>query len=317
MEATLASVATMRAAVVASPGNARVERCAAPTPGRGEVLLRVEGCGVCGSNLPVWRGGAGADYPLASGAPGHEAWGRVEAVGDGVTDVAVGTRVAALTYNSFADYDVAAAETVVPLPGEFDGEPFPGEALGCAVNIFRRSEIRTGDTVGIVGIGFLGALLVQLATAAGARVLAFSRRESARHVALASGAAEAAPLDADVADESCDVAIEAVGVQQTLDLASRLTRTRGRLVVAGYHQDGPRQVDMQLWNWRGLDVINAHERDPAAYVRGIHEAVDAVVDGRLAPASLYTHTFPLERIADAFESAEARPRGFMKALVLT
>jgi len=317
MEATLASVATMRAAVVASPGNARVERCAAPMPGRGEVLLRVEGCGVCGSNLPVWRGAAGADYPLAPGAPGHEAWGRVEAVGDGVTDVAVGTRVAALTYNSFADYDVAAAENVVPLPGQLDGEPFPGEALGCALNIFRRSEIRTGDTVGIVGIGFLGALLVQLATAAGARVLAFSRRESARHVAVASGAAEAAPLDADVADESCDVAIEAVGVQQTLDLASRLTRTRGRLVVAGYHQDGPRQVDMQLWNWRGLDVINAHERDPAAYVRGIHEAVDAVVDGRLAPASLYTHTFPLERVADAFENADARPRGFMKAVVLT
>ena len=50
--------------------------------------------------------------------------------------------------------------------------------------------------------------------------------------------------------------------QRSWDLLRRnfdeLTRVRGRLVVAGYHQDGPRQVDMQLWNWRGLDVINAH-----------------------------------------------------------
>jgi len=57
-----------------------------------------------------------------------------------------------------------------------DGLPFPGEPLGCAMNIFRRSGIRRGDTVAIIGIGFLGALLVQLAAGAGARVIAISRR---------------------------------------------------------------------------------------------------------------------------------------------
>ena len=66
----------------------------------------------------------------------------------------------------------------------------------------------------------------------------------------------------------CDRVIEAVGKQWPLDLAAELTRERGRLIVAGYHQDGPRQVNMQLWNWRGLDVINAHERDPEVYMRG-------------------------------------------------
>jgi len=53
--------------------------------------------------------------------------------------------------------------------------------------------------------------------------------------------------------------IEAAGQQWPLDLATELTRERGRLIIAGYHQDGPRQINMQLWNWRGLDVINAHE----------------------------------------------------------
>jgi threonine dehydrogenase-like Zn-dependent dehydrogenase len=266
----------MRAAVVAAPGKARLKQVPAPVPGPGQILLRVEGCGVCGSNLPVWTGNAAA-YPLRPGAPGHEAWGRIEVVGEGVTGVTVGERVAALTFNSFAEYDIASADAVVPLPEELEGTPVPAEALACAVNVFRRSDVLPGSSVGIVGIGFLGALLTQLAAAAGARVIAF---------------------------------------QETLDLASRLTRTRGRLVVAGFHQDGPRQVDMGLWNWRGLDVVNAHERDPAVYVDGMREAIRAVADGRLTPDPLYTHTFPLERLADAFEAARAREDGFMKGLVL-
>jgi threonine dehydrogenase-like Zn-dependent dehydrogenase len=109
--------------------------------------------------------------------------------------------------------------------------------------------------------------------------------------------------------------IEVAGKQESLDLAGALTRVRGRLVIAGFHQDGPRQVDMQLWNWRGLDVINAHERDPAMYVQGVREAAEAVATGRLDPSPLYTHRFPLDRIGDAFATAGERPDGFLKALV--
>jgi threonine dehydrogenase-like Zn-dependent dehydrogenase len=113
----------------------------------------------------------------------------------------------------------------------------------------------------------------------------------------------------------CDRVIEVAGKQESLDLAGALTRVRGRLVIAGFHQDGPRQVDMQLWNWRGLDVINAHERDPAMYVQGVREAAEAVATGRLDPSPLYTHRFPLDRIGDAFATAGERPDGFLKALV--
>ena len=113
----------------------------------------------------------------------------------------------------------------------------------------------------------------------------------------------------------CDRVIEAVGKQWPLDLAAELTRERGRLIVAGYHQDGPRQVNMWLWNWRGIDVINAHERDSKVYVRGIREAVDAVASGRLDPAPLYTHRFPLHRLGEALDATRDRPDGFLKALV--
>jgi threonine dehydrogenase-like Zn-dependent dehydrogenase len=74
---------------------------------------------------------------------------------------------------------------------------------------------------------------------------------------------------------------------------------------------------MQLWNWRGLDVVNAHERDPAVYVEGIRGAVEAVSTGVLNDEQLYTHTFPLDQLDDALETMRNRPDGFLKALVVT
>jgi threonine dehydrogenase-like Zn-dependent dehydrogenase len=264
-------------------------------------------------------------FPTEPGALGHEGWGVVDAVGDGVEGLSVGDRVAALSYKSYAEYDVADADAVVLLPDSLAGQPFPGEPLGCAMNIFHRSAIEPGQTVAIVGIGFLGAILTRLATDAGARVIAVSRRPFSLDVARNMGAAETIPMDDHdgiiervkelTGGVFCDRVIEAVGKQWPLDLASELTRERGRLIVAGYHQDGPRQVNMQLWNWRGLDVINAHERDPKVYIQGIREAVAAVACGRLDPSALYTHTFPLDRLDEALNATRDRPDGFLKALV--
>jgi threonine dehydrogenase-like Zn-dependent dehydrogenase len=88
-------------------------------------------------------------------------------------------------------------------------------------------------------------------------------------------------------------------------------------VIAGYHQDGLRQVNLQLWNWRGIDVINAHERDPQAYVDGMKRAVDLLVAGVMDPQPLYTHRLPLDRLGEALELTRTRPDGFMKALVMS
>jgi NADPH2:quinone reductase len=90
---------------------------------------------------------------------------------------------------------------------------------------------------------------------------------------------------------------------------------RGRLIVAGYHQGGLRQVDMQLWNWRGLDVINAHERDPEAYLAGMRAAVEAVAAGQLDPSPLITHRVSLADLAKAFRMLRERPDGFLKAVL--
>ncbi len=316
----------MRAAVLAAAGEMRMQEVALPQPGLGQVRIRLEGCGVCASNLTPWAGPDWMQFPTEPGALGHEGWGIVDALGPEVQGLAVGDRVAALSYKSYADYDIAEADAIVPLPAALAGQPFPGEPLGCAMNIFRRSGIEVGQTVAIVGIGFLGAILTQLATHAGARVIAISRRPFSLNIARAVGAAETIVMDdhngviARVKELTgarfCERVIEAVGKQWPLDLAGELTRERGRLIIAGYHQDGPRQVNMQLWNWRGLDVINAHERDPQVYMQGIREAVDAVASRRIDPSALYTHVFPLERLGEALNATRDRPDGFLKALVL-
>lgn len=325
MDGSQTATTTMRAAVLAGPGQMRLERAALPEPGPGQVRVRLEGCGVCASNLTPWEGPEWMTFPTEPGGLGHEGWGVVDAVGEGVSDLAVGDRVAALSYRSYAEYDVADASACVKLPPELDGKPFPGEPLGCAMNIFRRADLQAGQTVAIVGIGFLGAILTRLATDAGARVIAISRRPFSLDVAKQFGAAEVVPMDDHWAiiekvreltgGRFCERVIEAVGKQWPLDLSAELCAERGKLVIAGYHQDGPRQVNMQLWNWRGLDVINAHERDPAVYAQGLREAVEAVASGRLDPAPLYTHAYPLERLGEALDATRDRPDGFLKALV--
>jgi threonine dehydrogenase-like Zn-dependent dehydrogenase len=317
----------MRAAVIAEPRRVELSSIERPTPGPRQVRIRLEGSGVCHSNLPLWQGRPWFQYPSAPGAPGHEGWGVVDALGDDVRGLARGQRVAALTYNAYAEYDLAEADAVVPLPESLRDAPFPGEPLGCAMNIFRRSAIEAGQTVAIVGIGFLGALLTRLASNAGARVIAISRRPFALDVARAFGAHETIAMDDHqriidrvetlTAGQFADRVIEAVGLQWPLDLAGELTRERGRLVVAGFHQDGPRQVNMFLWNWRGIDVVNAHERDPRVYVEGIRAAVAAVAAGTLDPSPLYTHRFPLDELGPALDATHERPEGFLKALVTT
>jgi threonine dehydrogenase-like Zn-dependent dehydrogenase len=278
---TVAATATQRAMLLLGRRSLRHVQAPFPEPAPNEVLIRVEGCGVCASSLPIWEGREWFSYPLPPGAPGHEVWGRTED----------GRRVAALCFRGFAEYDVAAADTVVELPAALEGVPFPGEALACAVNVVRRAALPAAATVAVVGMGFLGTTVSRLIGD-----VAQIRRDTA-------------------CEDEFDVVIEAAGTQDALDTASRLVAPGGRLIIAGFHQDGPRTIDLQSWNWRGLDVVNAHERDPQRIVRGIREAAQLVVDGVLDIDELITHRLPLSQLESAFELATARPPGFLKAVV--
>lgn len=316
----------MRAAVIDGPRKVHFQMVERPMPARGEIRVKLQGCGVCASNLATWIGMPWTQYPTEPGALGHEGWGTIDALGEGVETFRVGDRVAAVSQHAYAEFDVAPESAVVKLPAGIDHGAFPGEALGCAMNIFKRSGITAGETVAIIGVGFLGTILTRLASRAGASVIAVSRRPFSLEMAKNAGAKQTIPMidhgkiieqvRSITEGKLCDCVIEAVGKQWPLDLAAELVRERGRLVIAGYHQDGPRQVNMQLWNWKGLDVINAHERELAMYTAGIQRAVDAVCKGLLEPSSLYTHRFRLDELGTALDATRERPEGFMKALII-
>jgi threonine dehydrogenase-like Zn-dependent dehydrogenase len=315
----------MISAVLTKPKTIELQKVLPPGVKEDQVKIKVEGCGVCSSSIPLWEGREWFSYPCEPGSPGHEGWGIVEQVGERVQDIKNGDRVAFLSFHAYAEYDVASVGSFVKLPASLKDNAFPGEPLGCAMNIFERSDIRAGDTVAVIGSGFLGALLCQLAKGKGARVIAVSKRAYSLDFAKRFGADETIPLTstweaankiAEITNNRfCDRVIEATGKQEALDIATEVVCEGGKIIVAGYHQDGLRQVNLQKWNWKGIDVINAHERDPRKYLAGMQKAIDAVAGGILTPGPLFTDVLRLEELNKAFELTATRPEGFMKALI--
>ncbi len=315
----------MIAAVLDNPKTFILQKKEVPTLQRDEVKIRVEGCGICASSIPVWEGREWFNYPMEAGSPGHEGWGIVEEAGNEVTRVKRGDRVAFLSFHAYAEYDVANENALVRLPEQLANKPFPGEPLGCALNIFNRSDISKDDVVAIIGIGFLGALLCQLAKKRGAKVIAISRRTYSLGFAEKYGADEMIALTstwevsnkvAEITGNAfCSRVIEATGKQEAIDVATEIVAEGGKMIIAGYHQDGLRQVNLQKWNWKGIDVINAHERDPRKYLSGMQDAVDAVVNGLIDPDLLYTDILSIDELNKGFEMTRSRPNGFMKALI--
>ena len=202
-----------------------------------------------------------------------------------------------------------------------------GEPIACAANAARRAGVTLGDTVALVGAGFMGALLLQFLLRSGRR--AGDRARSTRQHASAWPSDLGADITLDPSDADpvaavlehtggagADVVVEATGAQAGLDLATALTRTRGRLIIYGYHQGEARTVEMQLWNLRGLDVVNAHHRDDDEYLAGMRAGLAMLTHGKLDMGALVTHRFSLEHTGDAFALAEQRLEGFVKAVVV-
>ncbi|HEU4701417.1 MAG TPA: alcohol dehydrogenase catalytic domain-containing protein, partial [Conexibacter sp.] len=203
---------TMRAAVLPGVGAPLVlERRPLPEPGLGEVRVRVDACGVCGSDLFLQRGGFGADkLPVV---PGHEAAGTVDALGPGVAGWAVGEQVA-LYYidadpdghwarggrpnldpalrrmgvdvdGAFAEYVVRPAHTLVRPPEPIDPVALAvlTDAVATPYHALRLAQVRGGERVLVLGVGGIGGNAVQLARELGATVIAATR--SASKLALA------------------------------------------------------------------------------------------------------------------------------------
>src|SRR5213595_2618291 len=239
-------ISRVKAAVLRGPRDLRVESSRAPEIQADAALVRVAVAGLCGTDYRIWSGDRPVAYPRVMG---HEFVGRVEAVGPGVTRVAPGDRVAVEPNYSCGtcplcregnrnlclartavgiDVDGCFAELVRvpsrccwPAPaGVADEDLVLTEPLAVAVRAVGRADVRSGETVAVVGAGTIGLLAVQVARGHGARILVVSR--TARRFALArdlgaeaTHTVEDGPLDARArafsGREGVDCVIETAG----------------------------------------------------------------------------------------------------------
>jgi D-arabinose 1-dehydrogenase-like Zn-dependent alcohol dehydrogenase len=222
------AVETYRAVQVTEPGRLALAELPLPTPGPGQVRVRVEACGVCHTDAVTVEGLLPFDFPRV---PGHEAVGRIDALGDGIRDWTVGQRVGVgylgghcghcarcrrgdfvncldqpLTGmhvdGGYAEVLIVRESGLVAIPDELDA--VDAAPLLCAglttFNALRNSSARAGDLVVVLGVGGLGHLGVQYARRMGFRVVAIARgaekealaRELGAHLYIDSVAQDAA-----------------------------------------------------------------------------------------------------------------------------
>ena len=245
---------TMRAGGRCRPRPGRGASSRPPRAGPGQVRIRLEGSRRL--RLQPARLGGRTVVRLSQSIPARRgtragARSRRSAPASPASRRATASRF--LSAHAFAEYDVARADAVARAAGAGRCRAVSGEALACAVNIFRRSAIEPGRRVAIVGIGFLGALLTRLAARAGARVIAISRRpfalERRARMRRRRDDPDGRPLAGPRAGAGADGRGAAVRTRHRggrRAVAARPRRAdrpaeRGRLVIAGYHQDGPRR----------------------------------------------------------------------------
>jgi len=290
-----------------------------PTPGAGEVRIKVSACGVCRTDLHVVDGELPSiPYPIV---PGHEVVGRVDSVGPGVRDLKLGMRVGVpwlgftcgkcfycradkenlcdrpkftgyTRDGGFASHSVADGRYCFPL-GE-NGEDAALAPLLCAGLIGWRSLVMAGEgkAIGIYGFGAAGHIVAQVARAKGRTIYAFTRRgdEEAQELALSLGV-DWVGASEDKPPAELDAAIIYAPVGPLVPLALRAVRKGGRVVCAGIHMsDIPSFPYSILWGERQIvSVANLTRRDGIDFFKAA------------AQANIQTHTtvFPLREANEA------------------
>jgi threonine dehydrogenase-like Zn-dependent dehydrogenase len=305
----------MRAAFLTAAGF-ELRKIDMPAWGPDEVLVQTLGCGICEGDIQLYQ--TRQEMGLSEMLLGHEGTGVVAAVGGNVRAFGEGDTVTALG-GAYADYFVARPPQLVKLPAGLDQPYALGEPIACCVHASDRFGIRPGDRVAVVGCGFMGLICLQLARYQGAAVIcAIDPIDERREMAGQLGATVAGhPEFMQGQLDAFDVVIEAAGVQSALDLCGHLVTQHGRLILMGYHQSngGLRTIDMRLWNYKAIDVVNGHVRRIDEKLQAMRRGVDLLSQGHLATKALTT-IYPLAQVEQAFQDLLGRKAGLFKAVLV-
>lgn len=336
----------MKRATMTAPGQIEISEASPPTPGEGEVLLRIQRIGVCGSDIHVFHGKHPyTSYPVVQG---HEFSATVEAVGPGVVGIERGTKVTAmpqivcgkcppclrgdehicdvLKVQGFQapgcaqQLWVTAADKIVKLPDSFSFEQGAlVEPISVAVHAVARAGQLKGRRAVVLGAGPIGNLVAQAARASGAEVLITDPSEHRLDIARRCGLPNTAnPSREDLSAASqrvfggrgFDLAFECVGVEATLTAATENLAKGGTLVVVGVFGDKPR-MDLGLVQDRELRIVGT-----LMYQRPDYEqAVGWIASGDIITEPIMSEHFPMDRYLEAYHHIDAKRDQTMKVFI--
>jgi NADPH:quinone reductase len=306
----------MRAIVQREFGSPEVLRCEqvpAPEPGPGQVLVAVEIANITFIETQLRAGLAPnpAMLPTLPAIPGNGVGGVVRALGPGVDDALLGSRVVTSTggRGGYAEQAVAEAETLVAIPDSLTTATAVALLADgrTALGLVAAAAVASGETVLVESAaGGVGTLLVQLARAAGARVVATAGSQAKLELARELGAdALANHTVAGWAEdlEPVDVVFDGVG-GEIAAAAFELVRAGGRFLPFGLASGAFARIDEQLAAARGVALVRGARPTPAESAELSRRALALAAEGRLRP--VVGQTFPLELAAQAHAAIEAR-----------
>jgi L-iditol 2-dehydrogenase len=340
----------VRAIVVERPDSVSLTEVATPTPGPGEVRIRSVVAGVCRTDLDIVRGALDSRWVRFPVVPGHEWSGLVDAVGEGVPAIEPGQRVVCegnigcmscprcrsgdthlcQSYDAvgftrgggWGEFVVVPARILHPLP---DHVSFEAGALvepgSCVVKALGRARIQPAETVGVVGVGTMGALAIRLACLhSPAAIVAYGIRDEELELARTLGAdavvnvsrEDAEAATATLLGGGLDVVVETAGAVTAVELSTRLAREGGRVVLLGIAgRDQQLALPADRIALRDLSLLGSVGYTTAAWARMV-----ALLGARLVDLDpIVTHRFPLERFEDAFALMDAREGVVAKILL--
>jgi threonine dehydrogenase-like Zn-dependent dehydrogenase len=304
----------MRQLQIEAPGQVSWREVPLPEPGAGEVRMRVLGVTTCPHwDLHILGGkpmfpGQTITYPYLPGQPGHEAMGEVDAVGDGVTSLAIGDRVVAWRDTGkprmgfYGQFNTFAEEDLLRIPRDLSPVRVASLELAMCVQVVFQHLERFGGIagcrVGVCGLGPAGLVAVQLARAHGARtIVGLDPLAQRRELAARLGANDVLapdgklwPASRDHA-RSLDVAIDCTGLSGAVEFL--LDRTRQAVALFGVLREDIRYAPRHMWG-PGVSLIGYGDHNRAA----AETALAHILAGRLDLEALVTKTLPMSAYVD-------------------
>ena len=299
------------------------------SPTDDHVVVKTHAAGICGQDKNLYNGvippsgGLNTEMKTAFSYPyffGHEAGGTVVEVGANVRKYKPGDRVIAFAWvETYSDYFLVREEELEPAPAGLDMDLVAlGEPIGCAVFSGLCSKVQLGDSVAIVGMGFAGQVIAQVAKKKGAHQVigidvVAGKLELAKRLGLdhAINSSETDPLKAilELTDgEGADVVVEAAGTNAAVQLCNDAVKHNGVLVFYSWiTQDVT--INISRWHNNSLEVVNTGLVHHGVLQRHIWvvQALRPVLQGLIDIAPLITHTFGLDEIDKAMQAANEDP----------